>query len=189
MANKKKYDTTDPEFWKSNKDALENDGDVLYEESEEAEETTATEDDEENKTLRELFFSLPDGLFRVALQQIVVAAITLILGIAALIFTRAPQSAILFAASGWLIWMALSTCFDYQSGEILEMPLICVSVQQGVKVQNRTRVVFRTQDEDCPSYFEYFIPGRKVNHFVENYVYVLYVRKSNPKLLIGFQPL
>ena len=100
MANKKKYDTTDPEFWKRDKDALENGGDVLYEESEEVEETAATEDDEENKTLRELFFSLPDGLFRVALQQIVVSVITLILGIAALIFTRAPQSAILFAASG-----------------------------------------------------------------------------------------
>ncbi len=165
---------------------------VLYEEVEEDagqdEESAQESSQEAPQSLREMFFSLPDGLLKVALQQLLTAVVSALVAIGVLITMRAPQSAILFIASGWLIWLALSICYDYHSGEILERPLLCVSVQRGPKIQNRTRVVFRTQEE-VPTYFEYFVPGRKVRAFTENYAYVIYVRKSNPRLMLGYQPL
>ena len=193
----KNTDTTSQEFWRRGTspppEPQIDEDEVQFaeddtEDNDEVQKTLPETAQDGAQTLRDKFFALPDGLFRVALQQLLVALAAVVVGFIILIAFRSPQAIIPFALAAWMVWMACSISFDYSAGKILEMPMICVSVQRGIKVQNRTRVVFRDQQE-VPAYYEYFIPGRKVNMFTPNYVYIIYVRESNPSLMIGSQPL
>ena len=177
-------DATDPMFWRDSSEAGE-DADTYQPEPEE---NDTEKQDPENMSIREMFANLPDGLFRVVLQQLIVCVVIAIACIAILLVFHTPQVIIGFFGAAWMGWNAISNIYDYYGDKFFEMPLICVSVQQGLKVQNRTRVVFRDQ-EDPPSYFEYFIPGRKSTKFIPNYVYIIYVKKNNPKIMVGFQAL
>lgn len=191
-------DTTDPAFWQnrgslndvegSESDDSYKDGVIYDEDSAYDKESDGFVQEEEEKTFIELFRSLPDGLFRVVVQQLAMAFLALVAGIFIIITLKSAQAIILMVAAGWLAWLGISIIYDYASGKIIERPLLCASVQRTLHFQNRTRVVFRTQ-EDIPSYFEFFIPGRKVRYFSENYAYIIYVRESNPRVMLGFQPL
>ncbi len=155
----------------------------LYDDIEENEESDISQ-----LSLKELFFVIPTGLQSTVAKQVITAIVVLFLSIALIIVYKTPQCLIGVIVAAWLLWNALSILLDFQAGQINEDALLCCSVQGGLKIQSRTRVVFRTQDE-FPSYYEFFIPGRKATMFVENHVYLLYTRVQEPKRLIGWQGL
>lgn len=132
--------------------------------------------------------SLPTGLFRRVVVQAVAAMVFFVGGIVILLMLKATQSLLMFILAGWSIWTAISIVLDYQAGRILEGALVCVSVQYH-RAGNRTRLVFRTANEETPEYYEFFLPGRKSRTFTPNMIYLIYVRASAPQILLAYQAL
>lgn len=127
---------------------------------------------------------LPDGIHRRVMKQYLTGAAVAVLTLWICVYYRNPAYVAGFAISGALVFFGISTKLDYAAGSIQELPVICASVTVGT-FRNTTRVVFRTQ-EDIPSYFEFFVPGRLRNTFLPNYAYVIYFKQDTPKSLLGF---
>lgn len=128
--------------------------------------------------------TLPDGIHRRVMKQYLTGAAVALLTVWICVYYRNPACAAGFAISGALVYFGISTKLDYAAGSIQELPVICASATVGT-LRNTTRVVFRTQEE-IPSYFEFFVPGRLRNTFLPNYAYVIYFKQDAPKTLLGF---
>lgn len=128
--------------------------------------------------------TLPDGIHRRVMKQYLTGAAVALLTVWVCVYYRNPACAAGFAISGALVYFGISTKLDYAAGSIRELPVICASATVGT-LRNTTRVVFRTQEE-IPSYFEFFVPGRLRNTFLPNYAYIIYFKQDAPKILLGF---
>lgn len=131
--------------------------------------------------------ALPDGLFNQVVKQVVAAVLLTICVVTVAIYTKDPRYLVAISIAVALIYMAVMIVLDYHKGEILEVPLICTSVNSRIR-KNATRVVFRT-GEEFPTYYEFVLSGHRERDFQANFTYVVYFRKSNPKELLGYTPL
>lgn len=131
--------------------------------------------------------ALPSALRELMVKQYLVAAAIAIVSIVLVVTYKTPQSLIGFIISGALVILAISTKHDYFEGKINEECLMCTTVTP-LKAKNACRVIFRNQDE-VPRYFEFIVPDKKQNQLIENQVYVVYFRDSDPKNLLGYKQL
>lgn len=137
------------------------------------------------------FCFLPSGLIRSVVKQIASSVLVLLISVVFFVMYKTPQCLLGLVIAIFLAWLGVATIKDYQHGKIVEMALLCASIDNSSAksiAQNRIKVVFRTDDE-IPSYYQYFVPGRKSDMFIENHVYLLYTRKNNPGILLGWQAL
>ena len=130
---------------------------------------------------------LPTGLQMRVMKQYLMAIAVTILTIVLVIVYKTPQCLAGFVVAGTLVYMAITTKYDYRDGKIKELCLLCSSITP-MKVRNSARLIFRSQD-DIPLYYEFILPGKKHSEFMLNQVYVVYFKEDDPKNLLGHTPL
>lgn len=130
---------------------------------------------------------LPDGLYRRVVQQYALAAAFVIISIVLCILYKEPVYLCGFIISGVLTFLGISTTLDFANGKIIELPVICASVNV-IAMRKTTRVVFRT-NEDFPTYYEFLVPGKSENSINPNYAYIIYFDPDKPRELLGYTPI
>ncbi len=172
-------DARDPKFWK-NGDAMEQEEPPV--------ESKKEEEEKKEPSFLETLVELPSGLSRKVFLEFLAGAAFFVGTVVMLIATKTPEMALGFLLAAWFVWMGLSIVFDWQSGEIEEVVLVCVSCSK-VPMRDRVRVMFRTPNEEIPSYYEYNFPSKNRAQFMPNMTYVIYIRRSTPQILLGYQAL
>lgn len=140
---------------------------------------------------------LPDGLRPRIVKQYMTAAAVGMLTLVLVIYFREPGYLIGFLLSGLLVYNGVSASLDYAEGKIVEMAVLCASVNayesKTAKLSNgmqrTSKVVFRTVSEaadDIPEYFEFQVPGSVEGKIFPNYAYIIYFDPTRPKELLGF---
>lgn len=168
--------------------------DDLYNEEDMTDEVIIDEDEsnqeqEEKEPFRLSAIQLPSGLQESYIKTILLAGAVAIASLGILIVFKAIQSLFGFILAGWGIYKAIALKIDYSEGNIREVSTVCASVSF-IPGTSYTKLVFREDGEDDdtpPRYYEFKVPGSKKNrNFLQNYVYVLYFRESDPKNLLGY---
>lgn len=138
---------------------------------------------ERRKSLREI--DLPSGLEKRVLKQYFTAILMglIVLGLA--IYYREPSYLWALAIPAGLVYLAVTTTYEYNDGKITELAVICTSVNT-LKLRRSTHVTFRT-DDDPPRYYNFIIPG-KVENIFPNSGYVIYFSQAQPDKLLGYTP-
>lgn len=130
---------------------------------------------------------LPTGLQKKVIKQYLTALLMAFAVIALAIYNNSPTYLFGLMISAGLVYLGISTTFDFDDGKITELAVICTSVRT-YHMRNTTHVVFRT-NEDTPKYFSFIIPGKKVsNELIPNSGYIIYFHKKNPETLLSFSP-
>lgn len=135
--------------------------------------------------LKDIF--LPDGLYRRVMKQYALAIVFVIISIVLCIVNTEPVYLCGFIVSGVLTYLGISTTLDFANGKIVEIPVICASVNT-VAMRKITRVVFRSND-DFPTYYEFLIPGKADTRINPNYAYIIYFNPDVPRELLGYTPI
>lgn len=131
---------------------------------------------------------LPTGLQRKVIKQYLTALLMAFAVVILAIYNKSPAYLSGLMISMGLVYLGISTTFDFDAGEIIELAVICTSVRT-YHMRNTTHVIFRT-DEDTPKYFSFIVPGKKVrNELIQNSGYVIYFRKKAPETLLSFSPI
>lgn len=130
---------------------------------------------------------LPDGIQKRVITQYLTAIVIAILTTWVAIYYKNPMLAAGYLIAGALVLLGINTKLDFASGSIIELPVICASVSMA-PLRDTTRVVFRTNNE-IPSYYEFYVPGRHKDTFLTNYAYIIYYKASSPKTLLGYTQL
>lgn len=160
----------------------------VFDEPEVREGPGAVKEEEEKKepSFLHILTELPTGLSKKVFMEFLTGAAFFVGTIVVLIMTKTPEMTFGFLLAAWFIWMGLSIVFDWQSGEIVEMALVCVSCTKQ-PMQSQLRVMFRTPNEEIPSYYEYRFPSKNRTQFMPNMTYIIYTRRSLPQILLGYQ--
>ncbi len=130
---------------------------------------------------------LPDGVATKVHRQYFGALLIALASIVLAIAYKEASYLTGFIIALALLYLGISTKYDYAYDRIVELPMICVSASTAPG-RNTTRVVFRTDDE-IPSYMEFIIPGKSRDVFLPNYAYIVYFRPEKPKELVGYTQL
>lgn len=130
---------------------------------------------------------LPDALREKMVKQFIGAGAFGVFSVVLAIYEKNPSYLLGLIISLLFFALAISTKTSFGNGSIIEVPMICQSVNY-MKVRKMTRIVF-ADDADNPHYYEFYYPGKNADQFLEGNVYVLYYNPSEPKTLIGFTAL
>ena len=130
---------------------------------------------------------LPDGVATKVHRQYFVALLITLASIVLAIAYKEASYLTGFIIALALLYLGISTKYDYAYDRITELPMLCVSAST-TPGRNTTRVVFRTDDE-IPAYMEFIIPGKSRDVFLPNYAYIVYFRPDKPKELVGYTQL
>lgn len=143
------------------------------------------------KRIRDSFNTeLPQCIERKIMKQYIFAAISLLfIVLCSIYYAKAIYLTGLIIPLS-LVFLSFSIRISFNEEKIAEMAVICSTVMT-IKIRNKTRVVFMTND-DVPQYYEFIVPGKynkKNSDFIQNHPYVIYFDKRNPKELIAYTPL
>ena len=136
------------------------------------------------RTFREILATpLPTALSRRVFMQYVAAIAIVLFCIVLTIYQRDPRYLFAIVISGGLVYMAIATTLDFVHGKIVELAVLCAEVNE-LALRNKTLVVFRT-NEEIPTYFEFYLPGKRGREFRPNAVYFIYFDPHRPHILLG----
>lgn len=130
---------------------------------------------------------LPDGLQRRVLKQYGMAIAVALFSIVLCVVYKEPTYLCGLIITGVLIYLGIETKLDFAAGKIMEIPVICASVN-AIAVRKSMRVVFRSNDE-FPTYYEFIVPGKDTSRINPNFAYIIYFDPNKPKELLGYTPI
>lgn len=154
----------------------------------------------QKERLVDVFFnSLPTALSNLVVKSLLMMALFVVMAVVVLVVTGIAQVSFLFALALWCGWNAVSILMDYRDGNIIERTLVCTSAVPylfglsetmggrllGKAFSSKVKVTFRDTNEESPSYYQYIVPGAK-RTFYPAMVYVTYVRRNNPQVLMAY---
>lgn len=131
---------------------------------------------------------LPTALQRKVYKQYLTAIIMVLFLIFLSVYTKNTGYLPGLLIPAGLVYLGIRTTLDFDSGEIIELAVICTSVHTYL-MRDTTHVIFRTEEE-TPRYFSFVIPGKKVSKsLIPNSGYIIYFQKNTPETLLGFSPI
>lgn len=162
-------------------------------------ESKDTQEPQKERLVDVFFNSLPTALSSLVVKSLLMMALFTVFAVVVLVVTRIAQVSFLFALALWCGWNAVSILRDYRDGNIIERTLVCTNAVPylmgisetavgrflGKGLSNKVKVTFRDTNEESPSYYQYIVPGAK-RTFYPAMVYVTYVRRSNPQVLMAY---
>lgn len=142
---------------------------------------TDTPEEEKTEPETENISPLPAPLRLVQMQQILVAIVTGIAAIACSAALRQVKFLSFLLLSLYFVLLAFLLEYDWRRGNILQIVAVCTHVFPRTR---STQIICR----DMQSVYSFFLPNKK-SDFAEGYVYAIWVRRSNPKAALAYQPL
>lgn len=138
------------------------------------------------KPLRDI--QLPTGLLRRVTKQYMTAAGVALAVIILAAYYKTPTYLPGLAIAAALAYLATSTAYDFDSGGITELAVICNNVNT-YPMRDTTHVTFRTDDDD-PKFYSFVIPGKSARRtLTPNAPYLIYFKTERTGTLLAFTPL
>lgn len=138
---------------------------------------------EQKRKFREIV--LPSGLQQKVTKQYLAAFFMTIVIITFAVYYREARYLFALFIPSALIYLGVSTSYAFDEGNIIEVAVICTSVNT-YRMRDTTHVTFRTND-DPPKYYNFILPG-KTEKIFPNSGYIIYFNCTQPDRLIGYTP-
>lgn len=136
----------------------------------------------EKKSFVAMWMDLPTALQRHVAQRFLMAFILAFVGVLLCIELHRKDPVLLVVFAVYIIWSALSLMIDWYDHKISELLLTCVSAESMGR-GSRTKVTM-ISDEVPPEYHFYYLPGGKKDVMPINIPCLVYVRDTEPDLIL-----
>lgn len=125
--------------------------------------------------------TFPDVISRRITSAGLLAVLVAAIATALIIAMKDMTYAFLFLFVLYLAYISISTWVDFRSGKIIELVLVCASVNNHL---TSLQVVMEDTNVDPVKFYTFYYPKKNCPFFPGN-VYVVYVNKNNPSKIIG----